>query len=454
VIICRSVLRTAGTALTLGILCAARVAAANPASIVPSAADPGNPADFHVRIDYDYESDQSTISRESVGDPVDPLAPLPKHKELVWHQIQHTLTPRADLGFYHDSWLSFAMPIVITQSRELELANGVDRAGSSTIADGILPAQGFDAQDPGTAPPGNLVFRGVNRSGLDQVHLGLNVAPMNQHKDPTKPTWKLGGEVLLSIGKIAKFDPMNTSGETGISKGVHELRVWTSVDRRFDRVEGWFELWWQTPIAKKKDSLFGDPGFGSTNTELGMQAGTSFGLEVYAVDDKVNNNHVSLDLGTRLTAHFEGRDYSELWEVFALAGDSRGMGPLILDADPTTMGVQALSHPGITNIENYLELAGRVALRAQLGEHVRFAALFDIVRRTDHVITFADAGVDLPTCAAGISSNCEDDPNDLVNPGTREVNPLHVQRIDLVGHRYHSEENFGFVIGIQGQILY
>ena len=57
---------------------------------------------------------------------------------------------------------------------------------------------------------------------------------------------------------------------------------------------------------------------------------------------------------------------------------------------------------------------------------MRFSAGADIVWKTDHVITFADAGVDLPTCGAGVTTHCETDANDVVNPGTAEVNPLHV----------------------------
>ena len=110
-------------------------------------------------------------------------------------------------------------------------------------------------------------------------------------------------------------------------------------------------------------------------------------------------------------------------------------GPLVLDSDPTTDGVQALSHPGITNIENYLETAARVAIRAKLGDHVRFAVSGEAVWKTDHVITFADSGVDLPTCTAGQTQHCETDNNDLINPGTAEVNPLASPKIDLVGHR-------------------
>ncbi len=438
------------TALTAGL----STARANPDAEVPSAADPGDPIDLHVRLDYEYQIDRAQIVRERVGAVgIDPLDGIPKSKDLQFHQYRHVLTPRAELGIYHDTYLTLALPIIIGQARELELASGVDRMNSTTIDDGLLPADGFDARDPGTAPPGSLVFRGVSRSGLDQIHLGLAAAPMSQARDDTKPTWKLGAELRLSVGKLMRFDPMSPGSETGVSKGVHEARVYTSVDRKFDRFEGWFELFWQVPIAEKTGSLFKDPGFGSTNPSLSQQAGVAFGVEAYALDDKENGNRISLDIGSRIVGHFEGRDYSEMWEVFAYAGDTRLDGPLILDADPLESGKQPSSHPGISNIENYLETAGRFAVRASLGPKVRFAAIVDVAWKTDHSISFADAGVDLPTCG-GNTTRCEDDANDLVNPNSREVNPLHAPVIDLVGHRYFSENNFGLSIGIQGQVLF
>jgi hypothetical protein len=432
-----------------------RLAAANPDSVVPSAADPGRPIDFVLHVDYDYTVDKAEITRERVGDPsADPLGPPPKYKDLLFHQYTHTLTPRLEMGVFHDTWISAALPIVIQQARELEL-DGIDRATSSTIEDGFLPMTGFDAGNPGNPLAGNFVFRGADRHGLDQVHLGLGFAPMNQHRDDTKPTWKLGGELRLSVGKIMRFDAMNPTAETGVSTGVHELRLWTTVDKKLGWAEPWFELWWQVPVSARSDSLFGNPGFGATNVEMGQQAGTSFGLEMYALDDAANGNKISLDLGARVIAHFEGRGYSEMWEVFALAGDARvPTNPLILDADPVTPGVQALSHPGITNIENYLETRARVAVRAELGPHVRFSAFGEAAWKTDHAITFADAGVDLPTCSATVTTHCETDDNDLVNPGTAEVNPLHKAIIDLVGHRYHAEHGFSLIIGVETLFMF
>ncbi len=176
------------------LLWAPAIAGANPASEVPSAADPGNPIDFHFRLDYEYQIDRSLLTRERVGAVgTDPLSGIKKSRDLEFHQYRHVLTPRAELGVYHDTYLTLSLPIIIAQARELELASGVDRPNSTTIDDGLLPMQGFDARDPGTAPPGNLVFRGASRGGLDQIHLGLAVAPLSQKRDDSKPTWKIGG---------------------------------------------------------------------------------------------------------------------------------------------------------------------------------------------------------------------------------------------------------------------
>jgi hypothetical protein len=444
--------------LGLGLGLGVPAARANPASLVASAADPGDPADLYLRLDYDYAIETASIWRERVGATTDPLAPIPKTLDLEFKQFRHRLVPRLDLGVFTNTSLNVALPIVIAQQRELTLGAGVPRDGSSTVLDGLLPAEGFDARDPGTPLSGDLMFRGVSRSGVDQIHAGMTFALMNQDNDDTKPTWKLGGELRIPVGRVMRFNAADPSSETGVGRGIYEVRVATSVGRRYRRTEGWFELYWQAPVAEKDSSLLGLPAreqFGATSVRVGQQAGVAAGLEVYAVDDRATGNRISLDLGARMDAHFEGRAYTEMWEVFALAGDATRGGPLVLDADPIADDVQARSHPGVTNVENYLEMAGRAAIRAQLGRYVRFAAMVDLVWKTDHAITFADAGIDLPTCgAAGVSGACEDEDNGVVNPGSQEVNPLHVPRIDLVGHRYLSESNFGFVIGVQGQVLF
>lgn len=458
-ITCDAVLRTLALCLALW----ASHAHANPASLVPTAADIDAPTLFHVTVDYAYTIDSARIEREAIGPGADPLGAVPKLDDLSFRQYRHTLIPKLELGVLKDAWVSFAVPLVIAQSRELSL-DGISREASSTIRDGLLTGDGFDAKDPSTPLPmtGDLLFRGQNRAGIEQLRFGLGVAFMNQQRDPTKPTWKIGADLHVAIGKVMKFDAMKTSTETGVSTGVHELKLWTSMARRYDRFEGYFDLFWLVPLTAREESLYDDidqqPGtFGATNTLPGQQGGMSFGLELFAIDDKVNHNTVSLDVGGRVVGHFEGRDYSEMWEVFALAGDVRRDGPLVMDRDPSEPERQAVSHPGISNIENYLETAVRFGIRGQLNRRVHFGVMADLAWKTDHAITFADAGIDLPTCngSNGVPDrDCENDANELVNPSTGEVNPLHVPRIDLVGHRYLSVDNFTFSIGVHAQVLF
>jgi hypothetical protein len=420
-------------------------ARANPASLVPTLGS------GVFTLDYEFEYDRSHVQREQLGGTVDPNGPIPLRDEFVFHQYQHTLTPHADVGIAPDTWFSIGVPIIIAQSRDLQFASGVDATTSTTVADGILPATGIDAST-GSPLSGSDAFKGVTRYGVDQIAIGFGVAPMNQARDDTKPTWKIGADLLFAVGKMMVFTPETSPNDTGVSKGVHSVRVWTTFDRHIGWAEPWARLFYEAPFLARDNSPFADPGFGSTNTLLGQKAGAQFGFEAAAIDDKAERNRISLDLGSRVVAHFDGRDYSEMWEVFAYSGDANRPGnPLILDADPTMPGLQAMSHPGITNVENYLEVAASMAIRAELGEHVRFAALGELVYKTDHAITFADSGIDLPTCSSTVTTNCETDNNDVVNPGTREVNPLHVDKIDLVGHRYHSTHNFGFVLGVQFQ---
>ena len=453
---CPPVLRTTAVVLGLGslTLLGGAAAHANPAGRVPIPGDAGTGEQLHGDVVYEYELDRAQITRERAGDPAaDPQAALPRRRELEFHQARQLVTPKVELGVGHRLWVSFAAPIVVAQRRELDLAGGADRATTSTFVDGILPANGFDARNPSAPPSGNLVFRGVDRRGVQELRGGVGFAPMIQARDDTLPTWKLGAELGISVGRAMRFDAVTPGAETGVASGVDTLRLWTSVDRRYRYFESWFEASWQVPLYTRASGLFTDPGFGASHVAPGQTAGTSFGLEAYVYDNPVTGNRIGVELATRITAQLEGRGYSEMWEVFALAGDRRTAGPLVLDGDPTQPGTQAVSHPGITNIENYLETTARLTVRARLGSRFRFAAFGEVIWKTDHVISFADTGTDLPTCPTG-APRCETADNTVVNPGTQEVDPLHVPLIDLVGHRYHAEGSRGFVAGLQAQVVF
>jgi hypothetical protein len=107
----------------------------------------------------------------------------------------------------------------------------------------------------------------------------------------------------------------------------------------------------------------------------------------------------------------------------------------------------------VSNLENYLDTSARLTVRARFGARLSLAAFAQIAFRTDHVISFAEAGVDLPTCPTG-APRCETDDNGVVTPGTAEVNPLYAKRIDLVGHRYRAEDSRGYVAGLEVHLAF
>ena len=91
---------------------------------------------------------------------------------------------------------------------------------------------------------------------------------------------------------------------------------------------------------------------------------------------------------------------------------------------------------------------------------IRLAGAFDearmdavlLLQRTTAAVGYEGSG-DFFLDPLG-TPRCETADNDLVNPGTAEVNPVHQRKIDLVGHRYHSEDNRGYVIGVEAQLLF
>jgi hypothetical protein len=148
-----------------------------------------------------------------------------------------------------------------------------------------------------------------------------------------------------------------------------------------------------------------------------------------------------------------------MWEVFQYAGDASvdaaSRGPLVLDSDPTNSSADLLSHPGVTNMENYIQFGGRVGVLATIGPKVRFGLNFELVRNQSHLISFADAGVDKPGCSGGATPpSCENNNDDVVTPGTDEVNPLHVSLIDTVGSRYRADESVNYIFTVDARILF
>lgn len=449
-------------------------AVAGPATEVASAFSEGDTFDLHTSLHYRYTTRSSVIKRESAGLPgTGADDQMPVVRDLLFSGSTHELIPRIELGIFHDFWVYAELPIVLHQTSELsfdqrdtpcDFSGGgaptcINAGNSSTVRDRLLPETGFDSFDP-SGPGftgGSTIFRGPNRRGTTQLHLGLGVAPMNQERDDTKPTWKIGGEIRLPIGATKTFNRSEPERNKGVSEGVTEIRLWTSMARKIRWAEPHFELWWQAPLSVKGSAPLAplDQPFGVTSESPQQRAGTTFGVEATLWEKPEDDLRVGLDLSADLNAIFEGRGYSDMWQVFAYAGSaSAADAPLVLDEEPTISGVQAKSHPGASNIENFMTLNTQLQVTADVGEKIRFAAGMGIGLEQSHLISFADAGKDAPTCTASVTSGCETASNQVVDANTFEVNPLHASTIDQAGHRYRVAEGRTFHLSLSARILF
>lgn len=476
----RTALASLGLA-SLGLASVAAPALGAEGTEIASSFDEDDPFDLFVTVRYEFEARHASIKREFaglMGSMVD--GPVPVVKDLRYKQTRHLLTPRLEVGAFRDLQLHAELPIVLADGREYgwdqtadpcifandpqgRMPTCIDIRNSSTVGiDGfrLLPdgtmggGMGYDAGDPmANFDPVNskTVFRGVNRKGLDTINFGLTWAPVNQEKDDTKPTWVIGAEFRLSIGQIMKFNRFMPGTEDGVSEGVHWFRASTGLSKRTTWAEPYVFFWWQAPIGVRGDtpedpegSLFWDVGFGQENKTPQQQAGTVFGFEAIPWENKRQKQKIALQLQGRVEAHFEGRGYSEAWELFAYAGDriDNPGGPLLLDSDPVAAGAQLMSHPGVTDIENYLTWGGRMGVRGQVGERAKFDASFEISGDQQHRISWTDAGREGA------------DADDVITPGTAEVNPLHRQIIDVVGRRYIAGGSAVFTFLVGGTLLF
>ncbi|MBW2733227.1 MAG: hypothetical protein JRH20_12610 [Deltaproteobacteria bacterium] len=434
-----------------------------------------NPFDAHLSASYRYELNRGAIKRELVGDTGQ--SSLRMVKEGRYSQVRHILDLRAEIGIWHNLQLHIGLPIVLGDSRTLSFAqNGSDPCtgdgpapsitdhcvtpnNSTLVRDGFLDrdallSNNFRVIDWGGSDPpaGGLLL--PNRAGVDQLHIGVSWAPVTQKDDPTKPTFALGFEARFAVGSIMRYDPNRPKDNTAVGQGIHQMHWWLAVSRRFNPyVDPYISIFYMLPLATSS-SLFSQTEFeGSGQERAGPQqvGGLKMGLELIPWEQPARNNKLSIGLHASMTGYFEGRGYSPMWEVFA--GSDRLTGPCL--QDPNNSGStllwdngdycrnsnETIPYPGITHIENYLNIGSRLTVDLQLTKYFHGSIGVGLAHDFAHNITYADAGRNV-------------DNNgfiDLDNP--REVNPMYRPLIDAPGRRFRVEEStiFDFFFNLTGQ---
>jgi hypothetical protein len=449
--------------LLVAVLVAASADRAQAADLtdVASSFDVGNKFDFRFRVRYDHFEERAQLKREYEGLPGQETVEV--RKDLLYESYRDQLALRAEIGLWHDLMLYLELPVILDQAATYSfdqsagagcvytgpnpncVAPGTEAVpgNSTTVNDRIVPFGGYDATNrgivfPWSATPGmgdTHVFRGVQRGArggsggdaFDTLNLGVTWAPLSQARDDTKPTWTVKIEGQFSIGNVMKFDRAQPDANHAVSDGTHRLYVQTALSKRFRWLEPYWSAWYLLPIGKS-DSLFIDYGPTQKVKNPQQRAGTSFGAEVVPFERPERHYKLAIDLRGRVEGHFDGRGYSEAWELLAgspaLACDDTqaNYNPSCKSSGPRNPYNDHPSFTGVTTIENYATLGVDLAVQAQVGPYVRFRTGFLYSHDESHLVTGDDIGTPMNGSVRVTQPN--------------EFNPAYRPLIDQVGRRY------------------
>jgi hypothetical protein len=385
-----------------------------------------------------------------------------------------------EIGLYKDLSVYAALPVIVADNRNYGFdqaeegdcrypgdsgvgqgqATCVNKTNSTSIRDGIIPRDGFDAlerSDPFnqfTDPATELIFNGPTRRGLDQVHVGVKYMPLNQEKLPHMPKWVIALEGRFAVGKAMKFtrDILTEDPDSNhkVGRRIHELGVWTALSRRYRFLEPYFGAYWRQGLRANK-SEFKDYGGAQDKVQPMSQTGMYFGTEIVPWERKAKEQKVSFILGGSADLHYNGREYSEVWEILAdspamvgtyfpgetdcdvqaaidygVTDDYKNMPSAYIDegnAGVSNGGCAAFN--GITRVQDYgtFDLTG--ALNFHMGPYARLNFGANVGTTTRHFLTASARG----------DADRAGDP-DKVDFGTDDVNPVRRDVVDDVGRRY------------------
>lgn len=419
-----------------GVVTAAASAPVSAAQItdVPDAAEPDDPIDVQIDIGFELIRHTGLITRENTQPPPGDPTGAPRTadvKELEWERLRMRLLPRLEVGVFHDLAIFTEWPIIVHDAQRTRYAEGTD-ATNSTIARDLAPNAsppvdgwpetegagnnqqqiqdgkfGFPGKaynDWAVAPDGT--FEGY-RAGLDNPRFGIRWSPLNNERDETKPTVTLQTDYTAPF-----FGQMNPTGDAladaaapgPVTDGLHKFHFSIGTSKRFSVFDPYFQLDYTIPFT------------GNVTPEvLGHQprqfGGFIAGVEIVPYEDKKLKQKFALELQGSATYFSEGRDYSEVSDLFK----------------------------EMTYTDQFVRIGAKAGLRFKTYDVFFFGVQGLFNYDTEHFLAIEDFGKDLDDA---------NDEIDLDNPAERNVyyNPA----IDTVGRRLRIEQSvqLGFLVNI------
>jgi hypothetical protein len=339
----------------------------------------------------------------------------------------------------------------------------------------------------------------------------MDFGPMNQARNPTKPTWILGGEVLIDVsepmhacnknpapvnvasgqvqcayphdidrdgiaGEDAFRDPdtglqldAGPSGQRkpGVSRGTTGLAFHTFLSRRVKYIEpyGGFDVLFEFPTSSSdynatdlRGSLVNHPPLRGTMT---------VGIAVMPWEIRDAFQRITIDTRFNGTYVSEGRDYNELFDALG-SSDARTLrfpqfsdyraNPVAADADEHPSVVdpasQKVYYTGLTDTQQHGIYSFSVQATYQAGEFVKFnlGGMYTLVQ--GHFITFDQA------CNPDFNNNLDQSgPCRVGDPAsgfaaTGIPNPNFRKPINDPGRRFKVDDSTAFDAWISATVMF
>ncbi len=428
------------SAYLIGALLVLLAAPAQAAQIteVQDSFEDGHPFGMALHVRYQYINDTSKILREGPA--------VSNERHILYNAIdvsrfQHIMHFDLAVGLYHDLELALNLPVVLMDQTSLDIDTNVLELPFST-------------------------FKGSKRTGLGNVGLGIRWAPYSYSRDKKYPTWLLGIMFRIPSAQVA------TAGNKSIGDGVFRVDVNTAISRRvYWWLEPYFDLHGSLVGTTTKKSPFANQGVEDVQTLVapGHSIGLKLGTEFIPWEVESEGQHFSIDLGVGLDYVFEGREYTELFELLGGQAGSceatNGCGPFTysrgvkgakdrliqqyqagdITGDEYNASIQNIDKDvaagaydltnGVTDVEHYGVYSGWLGFHLQPIRYFALGANFSFAYRQPHFITFADPGKDSAVDTDGVVTGHN-------SQQENEYNPVYLEEVDKPGNRMKLDQPF------------
>lgn len=423
---------------------------------VASSFDTGDDFDINLRLSFDHQSRSAPVRRETnINQPgLSTGGYLADNMDVAtFRESTQRLIPEVNIGLFRDLQLNVRLPVILSNNRSLSERGG--SASQPITTAGLIGEQLFSPN-----------FDSPTRSGIEYLAVGLDMAVMNQFRNPSRPNWVFGiegrfnvsepmractenpadgqencaydadinrngknellGDINDSFGSFADATEGDFTGGRGpgVSRGTTAIEARAYVSKRLKYIEPYtgVEAFAEFPV---KGSAFGPFDVeGALVNHPPLRGTVVAGVSVIPWEQPENYRRISLDFRVRGTYVSEGRDYSELFDALG-SSDAQSLrlpnynsytlnttgSPADIANNPSVVSPDSerINFTGITDVQQHgdYELKGQFSWQASRFVKFDLGGAWRLIQ--EHFITFDQACNPDVTAVAARSGPCKID---------------------------------------------